>query len=42
MIEGGTLNIKWDNLLKNIRANPEKFVYEEKGWRPFFETSDDD
>lgn len=40
MIQGGTMNIKWDNLLKKIRADPEKFIREENGWGAFFSESD--
>jgi len=39
-IEGGTLNLKWDNLLKKIRQDPENFIYEEGGWRAFFDDSE--
>ena len=35
----GQMNIKWDKLLKRIRADPEGFIYEEGGWRSF---ADDD
>ena len=30
------MNLKWDSLLKKIRGDPEKFLYEEKGWKAFF------
>ena len=30
------MNLKWDSLLKKIRADPENFIYEEKGWKAFF------
>ena len=34
------MNIKWDNLLKKIRSDPEAFMREENGWRAFFSDSD--
>lgn len=34
-IEGGTLNLKWENLLRKIWSDPSKFVFEEQGWRAF-------
>jgi len=40
-IEGGTLNLKWDNVLKKIRQDPEKFIYEEGGWGAFFDDMDE-
>ena len=40
-MQGSTLNIKWDNFLKRIKNDPEKF-FEEGGWEPFFIDSEDD
>ena len=37
----GQMNIKWDKLLKRIRADPEGFIYEEGGWRSFADDGDE-
>lgn len=34
------MNLKWDQLLKKIRTNPESFIRDEGGWRLFFQDSD--
>ena len=41
IIEGGTLNLKWDNLLKQIRQDPKKFFIEDGGWRAFIEDDEE-
>ena len=40
--EGGKINLKWDNILKNIRENAKEFIFEEGGWRGFFDDESDD
>ena len=35
--EGGKINLKWDNILKKIRENAKEFIFEDGGWRGFFE-----
>ena len=40
--EGGKINLKWDNILKKIRENAHEFIFEDGGWRGFFEDDDDD
>lgn len=32
--------MKWDQLLKKIRTDPESFIRDEGGWRLFFQDSD--
>ena len=39
--EGGKINLKWDNILKKIRENPKDFIYEDGGWRQFYDDEDD-
>lgn len=41
-LEGGMLNLKWDNILKHIRKEPEKFVKEEGGWAAYFDDLDEE
>lgn len=38
--EGGSVNLKWDNILKKILENPEAFL-EEGGWRGFFDEEEE-
>jgi nucleosome binding factor SPN SPT16 subunit len=38
--EGGKINLKWDNILKRIRENAKTFIFEDGGWREFFEDDD--
>ena len=38
--EGGKINLKWDNILKKIRENAKEFIFEDGGWRGFFEDDD--
>jgi nucleosome binding factor SPN SPT16 subunit len=40
--EGGKINLKWDNILKRIRENGRDFIFEEGGWRGFFDDDDDE
>jgi nucleosome binding factor SPN SPT16 subunit len=39
--EGGKINLKWDNILKKIRANIRDFIFEDKGWRGFFDEDEE-
>lgn len=41
-IEGGTMNLKWETLLKKIRTDPENFIREEKGWKAFFSDTEEE
>ena len=39
--EGGKINLKWDNILKKIRENAKEFIFEDGGWRGFFEDDEE-
>ena len=39
--EGGKINLKWDNILRKIRENAKEFIFEDGGWRGFFEDDDE-
>ena len=38
--EGGKINLRWDNILKKIRENAKEFIFENGGWRGFFDDED--
>ena len=37
----GQMNLKWDKLLKDIRADPHDFIYEQNGWKSFVDNDEE-